>query len=160
VDPFAHLDALAQADLVRRGEVTPLELVEAALRRIDRVNPRLNAVVTRIDDEARRVATGPTSAGPFAGVPFLLKDLLAEYEGVRMTEGSAFLEGYVAPHDSELVARYRRAGLIVVGKAHTPEFGILPTTEPRLFGAARNPWSPGRTPGARAAARRRRSRRR
>jgi amidase len=147
VDPFAPLDALAQADLVRRGEVTPLELVEAALGRIERVNPRLNAVVTRMDDEARRVASLPIPPGPFAGVPFLLKDLLAEYEGVRMTEGSAFLERYVAPHDSELVARYRRAGLIVVGKTNTPELGILPTTEPRLFGATRNPWSPGRTPG-------------
>src|SRR5262249_29554986 len=134
-------------DLVRRGEVTPLELVEAALHRIDRVNPRLNAVVTRMDDEARRVASRPLPPGPFTGVPFLLKDLLAEYEGVRMTEGSEFLEGYVGAHDSELVARYRRAGLIVVGKTNTPEFGILPTTEPRFFGAARNPWSPGRTPG-------------
>jgi amidase len=148
VDPFANLDALSQADLVRRGEVTPLELVESAISRIERLNPRLNAVVTPMYAEARRVAGGPVPAGPFAGVPFLLKDLLAEYAGVRFTEGSAFLDGHYVPgQDSDLVARYRRAGLIVVGKTNTPEFGILPTTEPRLFGPARNPWDLARTPG-------------
>jgi amidase len=148
VDSFANLDALAQADLVRRGETTPLELVEAAIRRIERLNPQLNAVVTRMDAEARRAASGPLPSGPFAGVPFLLKDLVAEYAGVRLTEGSAFLGSrYVPAADTDLVARYRRAGLIVVGKTNTPEFGILPTTESRLFGAARNPWDLARTPG-------------
>jgi amidase len=148
VDPFAHLDALGQAALVRRGEVTPLELVEAAIRRVQRLNPRLNAVVTPLFDEARRAAAVPAGHGPFAGVPFLLKDLLAEYAGTRLTEGSAFLDGhYVSKHDTELVARYRRAGLIVIGKTNTPEFGILPTTEPRLFGPCRNPWDVTRITG-------------
>ena len=148
MDPFANLDALAQADLVRRGEVTPLELVEAAIRRAERLNPQLNAVVTPMYDEARRLAAGRLPAGPFVGVPFLLKDLLAEYAGVPLSEGSAFLaKRYTPTEDSDLVARQRRAGLVVIGKTNTPELGIVPTTEPRLFGPARNPWNIGRTPG-------------
>ena len=153
MDPFAFLDAIAQADLVRRKEVTPVELVDAAIARIERVNPRLNAVVTPMYDLARRAAleqsvTTSSLAGPFRGVPFLLKDLGAEYAGVGFTEGSAFLAGhYVSAEDSELVVRLKRAGLIVLGKTNTPEFGILPTTEPRLFGPARNPWDTGRTTG-------------
>src|SRR5213078_2923336 len=92
-------------------------------------------------------ATGNMPDGPFTGVPFLLKDLLAAYAGVRMTSGSAFLRDFVPPHDSELVARLKRAGLIIVGKTNTPEFGILPTTEPQLFGPSRNPWDRTRTTG-------------
>jgi len=147
VDPFAHLDATAQADLVRRRDVKPIELVEAAIERIEQLNPRLNAVVAPMYERARDAALGAVPAGPFPGVPFLLKDLGAEYAGVPFTEGSAFLAGHVPAEDSELVARYRRAGLIVLGKTNTPEFGILPTTEPRLFGPCRNPWDPSRTTG-------------
>ena len=147
MDDLALLDATAQAELVRRREVKPVELVDAAIKRIERLNPTLNAVVTPMYDLARRAATGPLPEGPFAGVPFLLKDLLASYAGVRFTEGSAFLSEYVPDHDSELVARHKRAGLIVVGKTNTPEFGILPTTEPRLFGPTHNPWDVGRTTG-------------
>src|SRR3989454_8575781 len=99
-------------------------------------------------DRARAEASVAVPEGPFAGVPFLLKDLLAEYAGVRFTEGSAFVDGHYTPEtDSELTRRLRRAGLIIVGKTNTPEFGILPTTEPRLFGPTRNPWNLGRTPG-------------
>src|SRR5438093_7766264 len=99
-------------------------------------------------DRARAEASVAVPEGPFAGVPFLLKDLLAEYAGVRFTEGSAFVDGRYTPDtDSELTRRLRRAGLIIVGKTNTPEFGILPTTEPRLFGPTRNPWNLGRTPG-------------
>lgn len=144
---FSSLDATTQAELVRRKEVKPIELVEAAIERIERVNPRLNAVVTPMYDLARHAASGPLPEGPFAGVPFLLKDFLAEYAGVRFTEGTAFLADYVPPEDSELVKRYRRAGLIVVGKTNTPELAIGATTEPRLFGPTRNPWDSGRTAG-------------
>ena len=143
----AFLDATAQADLVRRKEVKPIELVDAAIDRIERLNPTLNAVVTPMYDIARKAASGALPDGPFAGVPFLLKDLLVEYAGVRMTEGSAFLRDYVSEQDTELVARYKRAGLIVVGKTNTPEFGILCTTEPHLFGPAHNPWDTSRTAG-------------
>lgn len=145
-DEVAWLDATAQAELVRRGEVRPAELVEAAIARIERVNPQLNAVVTPMYEQARAAAAGPLQ-GPFAGVPFLLKDLLAAYRGARMTLGAALFREFVPDHDSELVARLKRAGLIVLGKTNTPELGLVPTTEPRLFGAARNPWDPTRTPG-------------
>jgi amidase len=147
LDELAFVDATAQAELVRRKEVRPIELVDAAIERIERVNPRLNAVITPMFEQARAAAAGPLPDGPFRGAPFLLKDLLAAYSGVRMTEGSAFLKDFVPDHDTELVARLKRAGLIVAGKTSTPEFGILPTTEPRLFGATRNPWNLERTTG-------------
>jgi amidase len=143
---LSGLDATALADLVRSRSVSPLELVEATIARIEQINPSLNAIVTPMYDEARAIAAQPVS-GPFAGVPFLLKDLLASYAGVRLTGGSRFLKDFVAPSDTELVARFRRAGLIVVAKTNTPEFGLLPTTEPELFGPTRNPWDVTRTPG-------------
>ncbi len=147
-DELGWLDATAQADLVRRKDVQPIELVEAAIARIERLNPGLNAVVTPMYDQARTAAAGLLPDGPFPGVPFLMKDLLAEYAGVRFTEGSAFLAGrYLPGTDSELTRRLKRAGLVVVGKTNTPEFGILPTTEPRLFGPTRNPWDRRRTAG-------------
>ena len=147
MDPFARLDAVAQAELVRRGEVKPIELVDAAIERIERVNGRLNAVVTPLYERAREAANGLLPAGAFTGVPFLLKDLVAELEGTPLSEGSSFLQGYVSAEDSELVSRYRRAGLVIVGKTNTPEFGILPTTESRRLGPCRNPWDPTRTSG-------------
>jgi amidase len=148
MDDLAFLDATAQADLVRRKEVSSLDLVDAAIARIERLNPTLNAVVTPMYEHARARAREMPADGPFAGVPFLVKDLLAECAGVAVTQGSAFLGGhYVSDHDSELVNRLKRGGLVVIGKTNTPEFGILPTTEPRLFGPTRNPWDAGRTPG-------------
>ena len=141
------LDATAQAELVRKKEVTPIELVEGAIERIERINPAINAVVTPMFDEARAAAVGTLPDGPFTGVPFLLKDLLAAYAGVRMTSGSAFQRDFVPTHDSELVARHKRAGLVVVGKTNTPEYGIMPTTEPVLFGPSRNPWDTTRATG-------------
>lgn len=146
-DELLALDALGQADLVRRKEVTPIELVEAAIARIEKVNPAVNAVVLRLDDFARRAASHPIGDGPFAGVPFLLKDFLAELAGVPFTEGTAFLRDFVPDEDSEIVRRYKRAGLIIVGKTNTPELAVGPTTEPRLFGPTRNPWDPARTAG-------------
>jgi amidase len=144
---LAFLDATAQAELVRQKEVKPIELVEAAIARIERLNPVLNAVVTPMYDLARQAATGKIPEGPFTGVPFLLKDLLAEYAGVRLTEGSAYLQDYISSHDSELVVRIKKAGLIICGKTNTPEWGALPTTEPLLFGPTRNPWDTNKTPG-------------
>ncbi len=146
-DEFAYLDATAQAELVRNKEVTPHELVAAAIDHIEKLNPSLNAVVTSMYDQALSAAKGSIPEGPFRGVPFLLKDLLAAYAGVKMTLGSNLFREFVPDHDSELVARHKRAGLIVVGKTNTPELGILPTTEPRLLGPCRNPWNTDRTTG-------------
>jgi amidase len=147
LDAFVDLDATAQAELVRRKEVKPIELVDAAIERIERLNPTLNAVITPMYEEARTVATGELPDGAFTGVPFLLKDLFASYAGVRMTFGSAFLRDFVPDHDSELVIRLKRAGLVILGKANLSEFGLIPTTEPYLFGPTRNPWDTGRMPG-------------
>ena len=148
LDEFTWMDATEQAELVRRKAVKPIELVEAAIARIGRVNPQLNAVVLPLYEDARRSAMAENlPTGPFCGVPYLLKDLLASYAGARMTGGSAFTRDFVATHDSELVRRLKRSGLVIIGKTNTPELGILPTAEPRLFGATRNPWNLGCTTG-------------
>jgi amidase len=147
LDELNQLDATAQAALVRSKEVTPLELVEAAIARIEKLNPQLNAVVTPMYDLARAAAQSALPQGSFTGVPFLLKDLQAAYDGVPMTAASKYLKDFRPEGDSVLVQRYKRAGLIVVGKTNTPEFGILPTTEPELFGATKNPWDTTRATG-------------
>jgi amidase len=141
---ISTLDATAQSDLVRRKEMSAVELVQSAIERIEQLNPSLNAVVTPMFDEALQAArSDPT--GPFAGVPYLLKDLVVECKGVRFTEGSVFLRDNVSTFDSELVVRLRRAGLIILGKTNTPEFGLAPTAEPVLFGPTRNPWDLSRS---------------
>ena len=144
---LAELDATGCAALVRAGEVTPLELVDAAIDRAEQVDGTLNAIVTEMYDRARETARSHPGTGVFAGMPFLVKDFLAEVEGVRFTEASAFLGDYVPGEDSELVRRLRAAGLVFIGKTNTPELAIGPTTEPRRFGPTRNPWDPTRTPG-------------
>ena len=144
---YANYDAVGLAQLVRRGEVTPRDLVTAAIERIEAHNPALNAVVHRMYDGALKLADGDLPDGPFRGVPFLLKDLLAAYAGEPMTSGSRLFRGWIAPADTEIVRRYRRAGLIVVGKTNTPEFGLVPFTESELLGNAHNPWDLARTPG-------------
>ena len=141
------LDATGQAALVRHGKASALDLVDLAIERIERLNPALNAVVHAMFEQARVAAKGGLPDGPFRGVPFLLKDLAAEFGGEPMTEGSRFLDGYVSDRDSEIVARYRSAGLVTLGKTNTSEFGLLPTAEPDLFGPARNPWNTGRMTG-------------
>ncbi len=146
-DETENMDALAQAELVKKGELKPVELVEAAVERVQRWNPKLNAVVTEMFEEALREAQGSIPDGPFKGVPFLVKDLLASCAGVPLTMGSKLMKDFVPREDSELIRRIRRAGLIILGKTNTPELGILPTTEPKLFGPCRNPWDLGRAPG-------------
>ena len=146
-DDLAFLDATAQAALVATREVNAVELVDAAIERIERLNPSLNAVVTEMFESARAVAKAGLPDGVFAGVPFVLKDLAVEHEGVRFTEGSRFLRDNVSTHDQELTARLKRAGLVIVGKTNTCEFGMRPTCETALFGATRNPWDTARTPG-------------
>ena len=144
---FDQYDGVGLADLVRRGEVTPLELVDTAIARIEERNPKINAVIATMYDQARVAAQGEIPPGPFAGVPFLVKDLLAAVKGFPLTGASRFMKDFVPDQDSELVQRHRLAGLIILGKTNTPEFGIQPTTEPLLFGPSRNPWDLNRTTG-------------
>ena len=147
VEDLAFLDATAQAKLVRNKDVNPSELVDAAIARIERINPRINAVVRPMYEQGRTAAKASLPDGPFTGVPFLLKDLLAAYAGVPMTLGSRLLRDFVPTQDSELVRRLKQAGVVIIGKTNTPELGILPTTEPQLFGPSRNPWDTTRTTG-------------
>jgi amidase len=145
---YGRLDALALADLVRRREVTPAELLEEAIARAERVNPRINAITTPIYERARRdAAAAPPAGAAFGGVPLLLKDLDAAVAGVPHTAGSRLLADFKPPRDSTIVDRFRRAGAIIFGKTSTPEFGITPFTEPKLFGPTRNPWNLDLTPG-------------
>ena len=147
MDEVAALDAIAQAELVRTGAASPSELLDAALARIERLNPELNAVIHRLDERAREQVAAGLADGPFRGVPFLLKDFAAEYEGTPFNEGSNFPGDHVSTVNQELTDRFLAAGLVVCGKTNTPEFGILPTTEPRRHGATRNPWDTSRTTG-------------
>jgi len=153
---FERYDALALADLVRRKDVTAGEILEETIARIEVRNPSINAVVNTMYDEARKVVAAGLPDGPFTGVPYLLKDLGAQYTGVVTAGGSRLFAKDVADHDSELTIRLRRAGLVVVGKSSTPEMGLAPSTEPRLFGPTKNPWklthSAGGSSGGAAAA--------
>lgn len=144
---YTSHDALGLAALVARRETTALEVVEAAIARIEALNPRLNAVIHPMYEQARAAARAPLPDGPFQGVPFLVKDLIATVAGEPFRCGSRFLRDYRPPADSELIRRYRQAGLIITGKTNTPEFGLTPITEPARFGPTRNPWHLDRTPG-------------
>ena len=139
-------DGLGLAELVRRKEITPKELLDAVIARADTTNPAINAIVTRMDDHARAAIDAGLPDGPFTGVPYLLKDLGALYTGAPTSYGSAFFTGN-ADHDSEITARYKRAGLVIFGKTNTPEMGLAPSTEPRRFGPTKNPWSLAHTAG-------------
>ncbi|MFN8373770.1 MAG: amidase [Anaerolineae bacterium] len=144
---YTGYDALGLAELVRKEEITPAELVEEAIQRIEQHNPQLNAVVYKMYDLARKAASEPLPQGTFTGVPFLLKDLMAAFAGVPMTASSRSMKNYIPSYDTELVKRFKQAGVLVLGKTNTPEFGIPPYTEPELHGATHNPWDVSRTPG-------------
>jgi amidase len=147
-EAYFEKDGLALGDLVRRGEVSALELLETAIARAETVNPKINAIVYRFYDRARDDARSYTPAQePFAGVPLLLKDILGVCEGAPTRSASPFLPDTPSDNDSYLVARLRRAGFIPFAKTNVPEFGLPPFTESRLYGAARNPWDLNRTPG-------------
>jgi amidase len=146
---LAGLDATAQAELVRTGEASPPDLVEAAIERIEALNPRLNAVIHELFEEARAEAAGPIPDGPFRGVPFLHKDIGAALAGQPLHMGMRALReaGFRAVVDTYLARRFREAGLVSLGKTNVPELGILPTTEPEAYGPTPNPWDPSRSAG-------------
>lgn len=142
---YDDCDGVGLAELMRRGEVSPAEVLSEAMRRIDHLNPEIGAVVRTRYERARAEATA--AEGELAGVPFLLKDLHADLAGEITTSGSRFTADYHAAEDSEIARRFRRAGLVFVGRTNTPELGVLPVTENRLYGTTKNPWDLSRTPG-------------
>lgn len=144
---YSEQDALGLAECVRRGDVTPGELVEECIRRIEALNPKLNAVNHKLYDYGRQAAAGDLPDGPFRGVPFLLKDLMTEWHGVPVTNGCRYYKDYVATTDYEIAKRMRRSGLVLVGKSNVPETGLTPSTEPAFFGATHNPWNETVTAG-------------
>jgi amidase len=155
MEALTEYDAIALAGLIRNGEISPFELLESTIQRIEALNPRLNAVIYKMYDQAREQAvqwnTKQSRAGEtaviFGGVPFLLKDLLAEYRGAPFSEGSRAVSGYISKVDCELVKRQKAGGLIIVGKTNTPEFGCMALTDSTLHGPTANPWDPKLTPG-------------
>ncbi len=144
---YPRCDATELAQLIAKKQVKPEEVLEAALARVEALNQPLNAIVHRMDDHARQAVKRGVPAGPFAGVPFLLKDLYALDKGQPVSNGSRFWKGYVADHDTTLVERYKAAGLVVIGRTNTPEMGLTMATEPVALGACRNPWNRERSPG-------------
>jgi len=148
-EDLARLDATAQADLVRRGEASPAELVDAAIERIEAANGEINAVIHKLYDEGREAAAGELPDGPFKGVPFLLKDLGAAFAGQPLHMGMQYLKDadFRSPVDTYLAERFKQAGFVTIGKTNTPELGILPTTEPKAYGPSRNPWDTTRSTG-------------
>jgi amidase len=142
MDDYSEYDGLGLAALVRKGEVTPAELVEAAIKRIERHNPTLNAVVYKGYDDARTWARGELPDGPFRGVPFLIKDLGMPVAGWPRSYGSRFARNIVDSEDGGLTRSYRASGVVPLGKTNTPEYGITGTTEGQHLGACRNPWNP------------------
>jgi len=141
-DDYVKYDGLGLGELVKKGEVTPLELADAAIERIEKHNPALNAIVYKGYEDACAAAKGDLPDGPFKGVPFLIKDLGTEVKGWPRTSGSRFVADVVDDYDSELVRRFRASGVVLVGKTNTPEYGITGTTESALLGPCRNPWNP------------------
>lgn len=152
---LSELDGIALAQKIRDRELGAVEVLEQTITNIEKVNPSLNAVIHPMYDEAKRHAVACENALAknsdkqpiFAGVPFVLKDLLAEYKGAPFNEGCVALKNYVSKIDSELVVRQKQSGVIICGKTNTPEFGGSPVTEPKLHGVTRNPWNTNHTPG-------------
>ena len=147
LDEYAARDGLGLAELVAKKEVTPKELLETALGAIAQLNPRINAVCRTLPDVAAATLAAGVPDGPFSGVPLLTKELIPHAKGVRCDAGSRLAEGLVATHDSELMARFRRAGFVHAGTTQSLELGYSPTTENKLFGPVRNPWDPARSAG-------------
>jgi amidase len=152
---LAGYDAIELGDLIRKGQISPVELLETTIQRIEKINPKLNAVIHRMYDQANeaakswtgRIKSGEAKKAIFCGVPFLLKDLIAEFKGAPFSEGSHAVKGYISKTDSELVKRQKDSGLIIVGKTNTPEFGCIPSMEYSCYGSTKNPWNPDLTPG-------------
>ncbi len=143
-DEFARLDATAQAELIRAGQVRPIELTDAAIARVEALNPKVGAFVTTFFERAREAARGELPEGRFRGVPYAIKDL-SNYAGTRTTMGSRLFAENIAEENTPIVQRALDSGMVILGKTNTPEFGLVTSTEPLLFEPARNPWNLDRT---------------
>ena len=144
---YDKYDGLGLAELIRKKKVSPGELVEEAISRIETHNPKINAVVQKLYERARTAAKGKLPDGPFQGVPFLIKDLHATLEGLPTSHGTKLWKNVPAKITTEIVKRWEASGAIVVGRTNTPEFGLLPYTESDTLGPALNPWDTTRSPG-------------
>jgi amidase len=144
---YAQYDGLGLAELVAKKKVKPSELLDEAISRAEALNPKLNAVIYKDYERAREAAKGRLPKGAFSGVPFLLKDIFGLAQGIPTRQASRFLPPIPWPHDSTLVAKFKQSGLVIFGKTNVPEFGLVPTTESKLYGAAHNPWDLTRSPG-------------
>ena len=143
---YAAFDGLALAGLVKAGQVSARELADTAQRAVDRLNGTLNAVIAPVPEETARTLREGPGRGAFEGVPFLIKDIGSHYANVPSECGSRLFAGVTFPHDSELAARFKRAGLVAIGRSNIPEFGASVSTESIATGATRNPWNLSRTP--------------
>jgi amidase len=144
---YDQYDGLGLAKLVREKKISPAELCEEAISRVEKINPVINAVITPMFEIGRETVKKPLPDGPFTGVPFLLKDLISCYAGVKAASGCRAYKDYIPDYDSEIMIRYKKAGVVSLGKTNTPEFGLMGVTEPELFGPTRNPWNTECTPG-------------
>lgn len=144
---YETYDATGLAGLVRKKDVSPEDLLQAAFERIETRNPSINAVVLRMKEQGKAQAANLDPGSPFSGVPFLLKDLMADYAGVPTSYGNKVLRDIPAEIDSELVSRFKKSGLVIIGKTNVPEFGLMGVTESEVFGPCRNPWNTERSPG-------------
>ncbi|MCP4295880.1 MAG: amidase [Proteobacteria bacterium] len=141
IKEYTNYDAVGLAELVKQGEVKPEELLETAIERCEEVNPRINAVVHKQYDQALTAINSGLPAGPFRGVPFLLKDLYALQEGEPSWNGSELFDGFVSDHDTTYTRRCKDAGLVIMGRTNSPEFGLNIDTAPQKHGATHNPWN-------------------
>ncbi len=144
---YSQYDGLGLAELVRKRKVSPGELVEEAIQRIEERNPKLNAVVHKLYERARTKAKEKLPEGPFMGVPILVKDLHVTMEGEPTSNGNKLWRNIPATLTTEIVKRWEASGVIIVGKTNAPEFGLVPYTESDTLGPARNPWDTTRSPG-------------
>jgi amidase len=144
---YESYDAIGLAALVKKRDVTPGEILEAMIERVELRNPTINAVVIEAYDQARAAIAKGLPDGPFTGVPYFIKDLHAPVAGLPLTHACRLYLGNVSNFDSETVARLRRAGFVIAGRTNAPELGMMPTTEPTLYGATHNPWNLGYSPG-------------
>jgi amidase len=146
-EEYRKHDAVALAELIKKKEVTPSELLDIAIKRTEEVNPKINAVVTPCYDFAKEQQKQVNGNSVFAGVPYLIKDLGPELKGVRHTMGTRFMKDYIPKEDSVVTQRVKKAGLVIFGKTNTPEFGLTPFTESELLKPAHNPWNTEHTTG-------------